>query len=245
MVSREQRGFYNGRAFTLVELLVVIAIIAILMGILMPALNRVKKQAQATTCLSNLKQIGLAAELYAEDFERSIPRGTSGSSPIWFVQFLPYLGHKSSTGDYRTVKIYRCKSFPRTGNGLYNIPNSRQTVCYVINDWTFSSKNDQTGSSIGKPTKLSVFKRPAYTIYLADNEAGTWRPVIEDQYSREINRCDIFDPGHLPSSNSTNITRGRRIARERHRNGCNVLYLDWHSEWVGADDMTVDMWRDK
>ena len=75
MSLREQRGFYNGKAFTLVELLVVIAIIALLMGILMPALRRVKKQAEATTCLSNLKQIGLAASLYAEDFERSIPRG--------------------------------------------------------------------------------------------------------------------------------------------------------------------------
>lgn len=239
MVSNNKRGF------TLVELLVVIAIIAVLMGILMPALNRVKKQAEQTTCLSNLKQIGLAAELYAEDFDRFVPRGASSSAPIWFVQFLPYLGHQTNTGDYRTVKIYRCKSFPRTGFGLNNIPNSKQTVCYVINDWTFSSKNDQNGSSIGKATKLSVFKRRAYTIYMADNEDGYWRPIIEDQYSREIRRCDIFDTGHLPNSNSTNITRGRRIARERHRKGCNVLFLDWHSEWVAADEMPVDMWRDK
>ena len=68
--------------FTLIELLVVIAIIALLLAILMPALQRVKRQAEATTCLSNLKQIGMAAELYAYDYERYIPRGSTGNNPI-------------------------------------------------------------------------------------------------------------------------------------------------------------------
>jgi len=238
-MSRSQRGF------TLIELLVVIAIIALLMAILMPALSRAKKQAQATTCLSNLKQIGVAAVLYAQDNDWLIPRGSTGSSAIWFMQYLPYVGQRQDQSDYRSVKIYRCKSFPTTGTGLYDIPNSRQTVCYVINDWTFSSRTDDSGTSVGKPTKLSVFKRPAGTIYLADNEAGSWRPIIESATSREIIRCDIFIRTHLPLSDSQDINDGRRIARARHRQGCNVLFLDWHSEYVKAETMTIDMWRDK
>jgi len=233
------------RGFTLIELLVVIAIIALLMSILMPALQRVKKQARATTCLSNLKQIGMAAELYAGDNDWFIPRGSTGSNPIWFMQFLPYVGQRYNKGDYKSVKIYKCQSFPRTGNGLYDVPNSRQTVCYVINDWTFSSRTDESGTSIGRPTKLSVFKRRAYTIYMADNEDGFWRPIIEREDSPEIIRCDIFIRTHLPDSDSTDVNDGRRIARRRHNEGCNALFLDWHSEYVRADDMTIDMWRDK
>jgi prepilin-type N-terminal cleavage/methylation domain-containing protein/prepilin-type processing-associated H-X9-DG protein len=238
-MSRRRRGF------TLIELLVVIAIIAVLMAILMPGLSKAKKQAQATTCLSGLKQIGVGANLYAHDYEYFIPRGSTGTSAIWFMQYLPYLGQRHNEGDYRSVKCYRCKSFPTTGVGLYDVPNSRQTVCYVMNDWTFSSRTDPTGTSVGHPTKLSVFKRPAGTIYLADNEAGTWRPIIESATSREIIRCDIFMPSHLPLSENHDINDGQRIARQRHRQGCNVLYLDWHSGYVAAADMTVDMWRDR
>ena len=233
------------RGFTLIELLVVIAIIALLLSILMPALQKVKKQAQATTCLSNLKQIGLAAECYAHDYDRYIPRGSTGNHPIWFMQFLPYVGQQHNKGDYRSVKIYRCKSFPTTGFGLRNVPNSLQTVCYVINDWTFSSRTDNDGTYVGKPTKLSVFKRPAQTIYLADNEDGTWRPIIEREDSPDIIRCDIYMPTHLPDSVSQQIEGGRRVARERHNKGCNVLFADWHSEYVRAEDMTINMWRDK
>jgi len=231
--------------FTLIELLVVIAIIALLMAILMPSLAKAKKQAQATTCLSGLKQIGVAAVLYAQDYELFIPRGSTGSTAIWFMQYLPYVGQRHNEGDYRSVKVYRCKSFPTTGTGLNGVSNSRQTVCYVINDWTFSSRTDETGAGVGRPTKLSVFKRPAETIYLADNEAGSWRPIIESATSPEIIRCDIFLRTHLPLSDNHDINDGQRVARARHRKGCNVLFLDWHADYVGAEEMTVDMWRDK
>ena len=106
-----------------------------------------------------------------------------------------------------------------------------------MNDWGSSS------SYISQPTKLLKFKRPNSTIYLADNEAGTWRPIIEDKNDPDINRLDIFSTGHLPNSNSHHITYGRRIARERHRDGCNVLFVDWHSEWIAAEKMTESMWH--
>ena len=61
------------RAFTLIELLVVIAIIALLMGILMPALQRVRKQAKAVTCQTYLKQWGTIFNMYCDDNDRMMP----------------------------------------------------------------------------------------------------------------------------------------------------------------------------
>jgi prepilin-type N-terminal cleavage/methylation domain-containing protein/prepilin-type processing-associated H-X9-DG protein len=228
MTIRKRRGF------TLIELLVVIAIIALLMGILLPALQRVRKQAKAVICKSNLRQIGLAANLYAGEHGLYVPRGLAGGTGrSWFQLFMPFLAQKPTDNDYRTVDIYRCPSYP----------DKEQTICYVVNGWDFDDENDMVGSEILTPTKLSNCTQRAYTIYLVDNEDGPWRHIIRKADDQGNNRCDIWNPGHMPSSDSEDVTRGRRVARARHRNGCNSLFLDWHVDWVAAEDMTIDMWR--
>jgi prepilin-type N-terminal cleavage/methylation domain-containing protein len=101
---RKQQGF------TLIELLVVIAIIALLLAILMPALQRVKKQAKGVVCRNNMKQIGMAANLYAEDYDLFVPRSADWSTITdmrpWFQCFMPYLAQKAIDEDYRNVSRY-------------------------------------------------------------------------------------------------------------------------------------------
>ena len=216
--------------FTLIELLVVIAIIALLMGILLPALQQVKTRAYSVVCESNLKQIGMAANLYAEAHHLYIPRSAEWSTievmKPWFQCFMPYLSQRAIDDDYRNVKIFRCPSYP----------DKEQTLCYVVNGWP-----DENFTRTRR-SKLTECERPASTIYLADNEDGPWRTIIRNANDRDLTRCDVWTQTHLPNSDSQHLTQGRRVARARHRNGCNVLYLDWHADYLDAEDMTVEMW---
>ena len=120
-------------AFTLIELLVVIAIIALLMAILMPVLHKAREQGKDAICRSNLRQIGIGANLYAEDQDLNIPRAARRAHRmVHVVHAVP--GPKAHRNDYRTVKIYRCPSYP----------DKDQTICFVINGWDFKDRNDYT-----------------------------------------------------------------------------------------------------
>jgi len=223
--NRENGRFLTG--FTLIELLVVIAIIALLLAILLPSLNRARDQAKDVTCRNNLRQIGLAAMLYAEDNDNKIPR----NGGFWIIRFMPYIGGQSDQEkDYRKLDVYNCPKYP----------DKEQTVDYVINSWK-DGVTEHIDPRDGY-SSLSDFSQPGMKIFLADNECGSWRTIIKDQGGLDDRGTfDVWKPSHLPTGPDGN----RRVARDRHRDGCNVMLLDGRSDWVQAEKMTENMWRPK
>jgi len=128
-----------------------------------------------------------------------------------------YLGEKASQdGDYRNVKMYRCKAYP----------NKEQTVCYLINAW---KDGDDEFRGLGSLLKI---RRRAEKVYLADHEDGEYRPIVTDKDSPGLAGIDAFRLEHLGHSESDSL---RRVASRRHKQGYNALFLDWHVAYVRVD----------
>ena len=114
------------RGFTLIELLVVIAIIAVLLAILMPAMRKIKEIARETACKSNLKNVGLAVQMYLDDYERTIPHTQSSNQHRWFENDNVTYRRPGSGSTYWGIyykdyikgqtKIFGCPSFQSATN---------------------------------------------------------------------------------------------------------------------------------
>ena len=234
MTFRKQDGF------TLIELLVVIAIIAILAGMLLPALAKAKQKGQSTVCLNDLKQVGLAMLMFADEHDDMIPRGTAGNSPRWWLEFMPYVPEGGTEKDYRNIKIFMCPSYPIPKN----TPNKRQVVTYVINAWDFRSAKDNTGYEQFGMSKITSFQLPSDSAYLMDNESDTWRPIVTGFRDPQTALNDVWRSSHLPYDLSgRRLSNDRRIAAERHSSGSNILYLDGHAGYRDASQIKTDLFR--
>ncbi|MDX1933066.1 MAG: DUF1559 domain-containing protein [Capsulimonadales bacterium] len=106
----------KSNAFTLIELLVVIAIIAILAAILFPVFAQAREQARKTSCLSNMKQTGLAVIMYVQDYDETFPLAWSESG-TWYFVLNPYIKSSGASQWALTDKnnIWHCPSDSQTG----------------------------------------------------------------------------------------------------------------------------------
>jgi prepilin-type processing-associated H-X9-DG protein/prepilin-type N-terminal cleavage/methylation domain-containing protein len=151
-MTHTPRGRSNG--FTLVELLVVIGIIALLISMLLPALGRARQSANALTCASSLRQIGVAMTMYTNAHDGRLPlsywdgsgdviaRGAQGNGATdWATLLMPYFG-RSGSGAYTDTtggKIWRIYKDVDTVDGFSNQPwyNAEQVLTYSVHPTLF------------------------------------------------------------------------------------------------------------
>ena len=231
--------------FTLIELLVVIAIIAILAAMLLPALAKAKQKAHATACMNNLKQVGLAMLMFADDNEDTIPRG---NAKRWWFEFMPYAPEGGTEKDFRNIKIFMCPSYPLPKR----TPNKKQVITYVVNAWKFRSSRDNIGYEHIGLSKITDFTQPSNSAYLLDNEdgidnPGINRPIVTGYLDATTDLNDVWQPTHLPYvANGRRLSSDRRIAAKRHSGkGSNILFLDGHSGFRDAKLIDIELFREK
>jgi prepilin-type N-terminal cleavage/methylation domain-containing protein len=136
--------FRRDFGFTLVELLVVIAVIALLAAMLLPALARARGKAYSTQCLSNLKQVGVALQLYTDDNHEFLPGPVwagarasydqnSNDELIWRIA--TYLGSPSPCADTKVAQAFVCPAYWRQAPGLTSdVTSLLGRKIYLLND---------------------------------------------------------------------------------------------------------------
>ena len=231
------------RAFTLIELLVVIAIIAILAAILFPVFAQAKEAAKKTTCISNLKQIGLSTTLYLSDFDDQYPIGIGAQASTRKVFFVHDL-----TAPYRKNQdILRCATYPKgsraqdytgdwqSGNyagSLFEFIRTRCTGCTPLGQFRYSAYNFNIGL-------FGMVLNPAPSGLLTK----THMP-LSDTAMPDVAATISYTDGYFPRRFNATETIGGWIdywykweVWPRHTDGMVFAYADSHVKFHRFDGM--------
>jgi len=189
--------------FTLIELLVVIAIIAVLSGLVLPTLFTARKSAQAVSCLNQMRQIGIAAMLYADGNNDSFPRSQHSAFAhgelVWSRSVAGNLG--SSSTEWKTLM-----------NNIYHCPRDLRTdkLSYGINVYLELGPEDDYPGYPQTWRQRSDLPNPSATILFAENnsEADHIMPnfwsspadAVDCAYDRHDGKANyVFADGHAES----------------------------------------------
>lgn len=240
----------KSKGFTLIELLVVISIIALLMAILMPAMQRVRKQAMTIACRSNLRQLSLVVLAYTNDNDGRFWRGWEGLANTelrWF---------RVLEAAYENPKLRLC---PMASKPLWDSANPQGTARNPFGAWggTTMWGGDQTGGRRGSFGVNAWILNPKPDLTMIGGQfpaADKWRtpnvhgadniPAFADAWWVDGHPWDKnVPPAYDGEMNGSRNEEMNRFCLNRHNKGSNMLFLDWSVRKVDTKELWILKWH--
>jgi len=212
------------KGFTLIELLVVIAIIAILAAILFPVFAQAREKARQTTCLSNLKQIGLALNMYVQDYDETFPM-LKDSAHLWPAQrwstlpgvLEPYM---------KSEKMWICPSLPKESAGTMISGYVANNICFGL--WGGNADEGIAKATVAyTPPSYGQFEHVSEVICAKDGKTNQIWQFNAPNYGWGSNMYGGDDPSQRQLS--------------AHSEGVNCTFADGHAKFYKGTALTIGM----
>jgi len=262
--DRDETGRRGGHGFTLIELLVVIAIIAILAAMLLPALSKAKQRAQGISCLNNIKQLTLAAVIYAGDFKDAICPNVPGSTAGWVAGNVSGRDVTDTTGPTNLTYIRNAVIYPyNQSTAIYRCPSdtaavligrSSQPRCrsYSLSCMMGANKAvDNTGVAIDYTAGLESTYHPGLVTNSKFTDVRLPGPsdaifFVDESDDVDPSHCSIDDGFFLEAAEmANNLSLWGNWAASRHGNGGDFSFADGHAafrKWLEPTTRSLSLW---